>query len=104
MPRGKRGMQTIRSDTMVVGFVGRYVVFVHGKAAPGDDEWEQSLSFYREAPDARQVRALVYTEGGAPNAAQRAKLNAVLGGRKLPIAVLTTSSIARAAGTAISWF
>jgi hypothetical protein len=50
------------------------------------------------------MRILVYTAGGSPNTAQRARRNALLGDRNIPQAVVTASALARAAGTAISWF
>jgi hypothetical protein len=67
-------------------------------------EWERVLSFYDEPEVARDPRTLVYTQGAAPNAAQRARLNEKLGKRRVRIAVLTPSALARAAGTAVHWF
>lgn len=84
--------------------VGSVLVYVHTTAAPSDAEWESVLSFYEDSSPEAQLRTLVYTEGGAPNAAQRARLNARLGPRRVRIAVLTPSTLARAAGTALNWF
>ena len=84
--------------------VGDVLVFVHTNDAPSDPEWEKALELLRNRASSSGLRTLVYTAGGAPNAAQRARLNAVIGATKPPIAVLTSSPIARAAGTAISWF
>lgn len=79
------------------------IVYVHDERSPTDEEWEQALSHYREAPDPTLVRALVLTAGGAPNAKQRSRLNQVAG-TSCAIAVLTPSPIARAAGVAVAWF
>jgi hypothetical protein len=80
------------------------LVYVHGAAAPSDEEWDSVLAHY-DAPQANlPLRTLVYTEGAAPNAAQRARLNTKLGARRVRIAVLTPSALARAAGTAVHWF
>lgn len=83
--------------------VGNVLVYAHGAAAPSDEEWESVLALYDLAP-IETVCTLVYTQGAAPNAAQRARLNAKLGPRRVRIAVLTPSALARAAGTAVHWF
>jgi hypothetical protein len=83
---------------------GGLIVCVHTADAPADDEWNQILGLFRAVPDLQKGRVLVSTLGGAPDARQRARLNAVVGDAKPRIAVLTPSALARAAGTAISWF
>lgn len=83
--------------------LGNYVVFVHGTLAPPQAEWNMVLDLFRNHPNLTAARTLVYTEGAAPSAAQRADLNAVLGKVKMPTAVMTSSTISRAAGTALSW-
>jgi hypothetical protein len=95
-------VKTVRGKSMVATRHGSLVIYVHTAEAPNDDEWDRALRFF-ESKDPG-LRALVYTEGAAPNAAQRARLNAALGGNKVAIAVLTPSVVARAAGTAIGWF
>jgi hypothetical protein len=83
---------------------GSYVVYVHTEESPSDEDWDLALRFY-EAADASRLRTLVYTDGAAPNAAQRSRLNTVLGSNKQqPSAVLTPSLLARTAATAIGWF
>jgi hypothetical protein len=84
--------------------VGNVVVYVHGDASPTDAEWEAGIAFFKDTPDPSRLSAIIYTEGGAPNAAQRAQLNAVLGSNKVRIGVLTGSAAARAAGVAVRWF
>ena len=85
-------------------WLGEFLVFVHASEAPSDAEWEELLSLFRAASEEGRLRVLVYTEGGAPNARQRALLNEILAGLKPRVAVLTTSAAARAVGVAISWF
>ena len=80
---------------------GRFNVAAHSDAPPPDDEWDAVLEMYRTQ---RSLRVLVYTESGAPTAAQRVRLNAVLKGREFAVAVLTSSPLARAAGAALRWF
>jgi hypothetical protein len=89
---------------MAKAITGRLIVCVHSADAPSDAEWDVILGMFGAAADLRMVRVLVFTLGGAPNARQRSKLNSLVGSERPRIAVLTPSAIARAAGTAISWF
>jgi hypothetical protein len=50
------------------------------------------------------LRCLVYTAGGAPDASQRKELNAIMAPTRPPVAILTPSALARAIGTAFTWF
>jgi hypothetical protein len=84
--------------------VGSIVIYVHAEVSPTDAEWEAGLTFFKDAPDVSRLSAIIYTHGGAPNASQRARLNAVLGTAKVRIGVLTSSAAARAAGVAVRWF
>ena len=95
---------TASAKTMSGMRLGDVLVFYHSTAPPSDSEWESVLDLYRKIPDVSKVRTFVYTEGAAPNAAQRARLTAVLRDRKPPMAVVTPSQLARAIGTAIRWF
>jgi hypothetical protein len=78
------------------------MVVVHGKESPSDADWDRMCEFLKQAASP-EMRILVYTDGGAPSAVQRSKLNAVLH-MKPRVAILTTSLIARTAGTALRWF
>jgi hypothetical protein len=80
------------------------IVCAHTERGPSDDEWSGFLTCLAEIRDPSAARVLVHTDGGAPNAHQRALLKAQCGSVSPPIAVLTPSSGARAIATAISWF
>jgi hypothetical protein len=97
-------MPAAKTDTAVWRAVGHYVVMVHSRESPGDAEWDRILGVFRNLPEIHRVRILVYTDGGAPAAHQRVKLSHVLSAFKPPVAVVTSSTLARTAGTAISWF
>ena len=99
-------LKEVRTRTASARWIGGFLVFVHGAEPPADSEWEELLSLFRMATEEGQtsLRVLVYSEGGAPNARQRAQLNEVLAGIKPRVAVLTPSATARAVGVAISWF
>ncbi len=94
----------MRAKSFLAKRVRNVLIYVHTAAPPNDEEWDEVLSFYEAGTREQKVCTLVYTEGGAPNAAQRARLNARLGPGLVRIAVLTSSAIARAAGTAVTWF
>jgi hypothetical protein len=90
---------------MVLRAFENFMVSVHTDRAPTEAEWRRVLDAYRQrASDMDSLRVLVYAEGGAPDARQRAALNEVTVGKKLRVAILTSSPIARAVGTAMSWF
>src|SRR5262245_54656444 len=92
------------SKTMAVREVGGFLIFWHADVPPTDTEWDAGLEIYRRSSNIAQIRVFVYTEGAAPNAAQRARMTAAVGDRKPRIAVVTPSTMVRAAGTAIRWF
>jgi hypothetical protein len=81
--------------------VGRLFVVVHSETSPTDVEWDAQIRTFTAGRG--PIRILVHTEGGAPNAAQRGRLTALLKGRDLAVAVLTNSALARAAGVALRW-
>lgn len=97
---GKKGFE---GATMISRAVDECIVSVHGPAVPTDGEWDKAMALLESVGPAR-ARSLIWTEGGAPNATQRAKLAKVTGSARSPMAVLTASGLARAAGTAMSWF
>jgi hypothetical protein len=102
--KGVVDMKKLRTRNLLVQVVGNVLITVNAEASPTDEEWEQKLELYREVPDLKRMRILVFTLGGAPNSKQRARLNHVIADHHIPQAVLTNSTLARAAGTAISWF
>jgi hypothetical protein len=90
---------------MVLRAFENFIVSAHTDRPPTDAEWRRVLDEYRRRHSAMDsVRVLVYAEGGAPNARQRAALNEITVGTKLRVAILTSSPISRAVGTAMSWF
>src|SRR5690242_948591 len=89
--------------SFVAELVSGIGVMVQGKEALPDDDWDRILEFYRQLVSVNVTRCVVYTDGSAPSAAQRGKLQAMLGKVKITFAVLTPSAWARAVGAAISW-
>src|SRR5687768_13445407 len=79
-------------------------VTVNTDVDPSDADWDAFLKdLAAVAPGLRGV--LVYTSGPGPSVSQRARGNAVLAKApaNLPIAVMTSSRVARGIVTAFSW-
>jgi hypothetical protein len=87
-----------------VRFEETYAVFVHGDQPPTDPEWDRVMAEYRTVRDPASVSVLVYSDGGAPTATQRAQLVRIMG-RSVPrAAVLTRSVVAKIAAKAVGLF
>lgn len=85
--------------------VGRFVLWVHTKIAPSDEEWDSGIALMD--PSTQKVAGLctlVFTDGGAPDGSQRRRLSEVMGGRDMPIAVLSHALIPRFVNASISLF
>ncbi len=88
---------------MLCTIVDGVAIGVHTEAPPSDAEWAAWFDMCHGAETLRG--ALVVTDGGGPNASQRARI--MTEGRhvaSLPRAVVTRSVAARCIVTAIGWF
>ncbi len=86
---------------LAVKVLDRLFLVAHGTEAPGDEEWRRCLALI-EQHGVERTMMLVYTEGGWPSAAQRRALDALLAGR-VPIAVISRSTLVRIRVAALSW-
>ena len=74
-------------------------------ATPRDEEWDQLLDLLRAQGDnVENVRFLVVTDGGGPNSAQRARVERVLNGRAVRVAIVSDSAKSRFIASTISLF
>lgn len=97
---------------MAFGKVNDFIVVVHNKHAPGDDEWDAYMQFNvaHSVEQGTIIRLLVFTEGGAPTAVQRrlmhSALSPSLAKAKHPglirVAVISPSTFVRGVATAMS--
>jgi hypothetical protein len=78
------------SPAMATRVVDHAIVVAYGAADPSDEEWLAYLDLVERQGIDRTVQ-LVVTDGGGPTLAQRRWLNALLGGRAVPTAVVTSS-------------
>jgi len=81
----------------------RRMIMLHGAQDPTMKEWDAYLADLRDK-DVTTLGLLVFTSGGAPNAAQRRALNNVLLGRYFARAVVNDSTIVRGIIAAVGWF
>lgn len=86
-------------------FKRRFLILVHTKDPPDDQQWKAYVAAARGWK--KDIQAfLVVSDGGGPNAMQRAELDEAIDIEHHPgkTAVVTVSRIARGIVTAISWF
>jgi hypothetical protein len=88
---------------VAIKVVDRLFVVVYGTAAPSDAEWDGYLAQVERQGVERTVQ-LIYTDGGEPTAGQRQRLNDLLAGRMVPVAVVTSDARVRRTVTVLSWF
>jgi hypothetical protein len=94
---------------MVSSIVGSVLLLCEDKDSPTDWEWDECLGLLKELMaknDAagEQVKVLVSTLGGGPNAGQRKRLEGVLAGRACPTAVISDSLKLRFISAAVALF
>jgi hypothetical protein len=91
--------------------VENVIVTVHTSKAPSSEEWSAYLEAVLAAGrlfgnDLGRCRHLVFTDGGGPDADQRAaaaKMSDQMNGKTMPVAVLTTVRFVRVIVTALHW-
>jgi hypothetical protein len=73
--------------------------------SPLDSEWNEFLKLMEaNRENFEKLRILVVTEGGGPNSAQRGRLQEVLRGKPVRVAVVTDSAKSRFIASAVSLF
>jgi hypothetical protein len=90
--------------TMVTRTIGAMIVLRENTETPLDQEWDAFLKLLVENKTRfPNLKVLVVTDGGGPNAAQRKRLEATLGGRSISVAVVTDSAKSRFIASMISF-
>jgi hypothetical protein len=94
--------------SMVFRILGDVHIVVAGSEPPTNQDWDRYLEAVRaeekKLADFRNMRTLVFSDGGGPNAAQRKAVSEFLKGRTTPVAIITGSTIMRGIVTALAWF
>ena len=89
--------------TMVTRVVGQLVILRENDSTPLDSEWDAFLKILADNWDKfDRLKILVVTDGGGPNAAQRKRLETVLNGKPIRVAVVTDSAKSRFIASMIS--
>jgi hypothetical protein len=81
----------------------RRILMLHGEKPPPADAWREYLHSL-ENKDLAKLGLLVFTNGGAPDAAQRGELNRLICGRHFARAIVHRSAVVRGVVAAVSWF
>jgi ribosomal protein L13E len=89
---------------LVTRTVGSILILRQSADPPSEPEWEESLrtlnALFRE--HGPNVRALVYTDGGAPSPVQRASLQKALEKTPIPAAVVSDNVKARMTSSTVA--
>lgn len=92
-------------DRMGFNFLGSLHIVVVGERDPAPSDWNAYVAAIqaeaKRGASLGQIRTLVFSDGGGPNAAQREVASELRLGRSCPQAIVTTSGITRAAITAL---
>ncbi len=83
--------------------LGEVMLVAHTAKPPNEEEWNAYVGAV-QVHDIEKLRSLVFTDGGAPNTAQRGQLNDALKGKTSIGAVVSPSALVRGVVTALRWF
>lgn len=81
----------------------QHIVMLHGAGPPPLEGWRDYLLQIRDK-DLTSLGLLCFTNGGAPDPAQRQELNQVISGRYFARAIVHRSALVRGVVLAVSWF
>jgi hypothetical protein len=95
-------------DHMGFKILGPLHLIVVGPKDPSPADWAAYLDAVRaeqkKGIDVGEIRTLVFSDGGGPNAAMRKAVSDILQGRTSPVAIVTGNPMMRGIITALSWF
>lgn len=95
--------------SLVCRLIDNVLLLCEDKETPTDWEWDECLGLLAELKgkcdkSGEQGKVLVATLGGGPNASQRKRLEIVLGGKPIPVAVISDSLKLRFITAAVALF
>ncbi len=94
-------------DRMGFKFLGNLHIIVVGERDPAPTDWnayvEAIQAEARRGVDVTQMRTLVFSDGGGPNAAQRTITRDLCDGLARPRAIVTVHRLTRAVIAALRW-
>jgi hypothetical protein len=93
---------------MAFKIVGNLHVIVVGEKDPAPSDWDAYIhaiqASMKAGAEPRQLRTLVFSDGGGPNSAQRKAVANLLNGQATPVAIVSNSAVMRGIMTALAWF
>ena len=89
--------------TIATKVLDRLILAVYATRNPSDKEWDDYLRLIEQHGIDRS-KQLIATEGGAPTSGQRRRLKELLGGRRVPVAVISRNALVRGSVTGLTWF
>jgi len=92
----------VSKRNLVLRLVGRTLVMVQNSKTPSDVEWNEFLKFVKKDPTG--LRLFVMTDGGAPTAEQRKRLQATLAGALPLVAAVSDNMKVRFVAATIALF
>jgi hypothetical protein len=96
-------------DNLASATFGRVMIAVQNQQMPSDKEWDYYLTLVRSLQkqfngDMKQVRGLVFSDGGVPNAAQRTRVREIIEGHSIDTALVSDSVSIRIVSGILSVF
>jgi hypothetical protein len=88
---------------IAIKVIDRLFIVAYRTTNPTDAEWDEYLALV-ERHGIEQTVQLICTDGGEPTALQRRKLNALLAGRMVPVAVVSDEPRILRTVSFLSWF
>jgi hypothetical protein len=88
---------------IAIKVIDRLFIVAYRTTNPTDAEWDEYLALV-ERHGIEQTAQLICTDGGEPTALQRRKLNALLAGRMVPVAVVSDEPRILRTVSFLSWF
>ena len=88
---------------MASAAVGNLGIAVFTANSPTDEEWREMIALVKKA-DLAKFRGISFSDGGAPNSAQRKLMNDCTQEFPVPSVVVTSNTLVRGVVTAMSWF
>lgn len=89
---------------MAYAALGNLFLLAHNACPPPDKVWCAYLDEMRRVHAVAEMRTLIFTQGGGPDARQRAAMNEIIQGAPSRVAVVTDSVLAQNVAAALQLF
>jgi len=90
-----------RFPNMAYAVLGNLFLLAHNACPPPDKIWHAYLDEMKRVHAVAEMRTLIFTQGGGPDARQRAAMNEILQGTPTRVAVVTDSVLGQSCAAAL---